>query len=174
MPTLIGRRAFLTTTLAAGIAARLQADTAAPSHWALLSDLHCPSDPADVYRGFYAQPNLIKAADAVAASKAQFCAISGDLARLTGEPADYATLKRLLGPITGKIPVGLTLGNHDHRANFESAFAAGGSGTRQKVARKYVLSFEWTDFRAVFLDTLIATNVTPGQVGNAQRRRLAE
>ena len=96
---------------------------------------------------------------AVAGSQAQFCAISGDLARLTGQPGDYETLRELLRPVLDKMPVGLSLGNHDHRTNFEKAFAAP-HGTRQKVGRKHVLSFEWTDLRAVFLDSLLETNVT--------------
>jgi Icc protein len=173
MPFVIDRRAFLKTALAAGLAARVHADTAAPSRWALLSDLHCPLDPKDVYRGFYAHEGVKTAVKAVAGSQAQFCAISGDLARLTGQPGDYETLRDLLRPVVDKMPVGLSLGNHDHRANFEKAFAAP-HGTRQKVGRKHVLSFEWTDLRAVFLDSLLETNVTPGQLGTAQRRWLAE
>lgn len=173
MPFVIDRRAFLKTALVTGLAARVQADTAVPSRWALLSDLHCPLDPKDVYRGFYSHENLKKAARAVADSPARFCAISGDLARLTGQPGDYETLRQLLLPVLDKMPVGLALGNHDHRGNFQKAFAAP-HGALQKVARKHVLSFEWTDLRAVFLDSLLETNVTPGQLGNAQRRWLAD
>lgn len=173
MPFLIDRRAFLKTALAAGFASRVYAQTAAPSKWALLSDLHCPLDAQDVYRGFYAHANLQKAAKAVAASDARFCAVAGDLARLTGQPGDYETLRTLLQPVVDKMPVGLTLGNHDHRTNFEKAFATP-SGTRQQVARKHVLSFEWSDLRAVFLDSLLETNVTPGQLGAAQRKWLGE
>jgi Icc protein len=173
MPFVIDRRAFLKTALAAGLAGRVHADTAVPSRWALLSDLHCPLDPKDVYRGFYAHEGVRTAVKAVAGSPSQFCAISGDLARLTGQPGDYETLRELLRPVVDKMPVGLSLGNHDHRANFEKAFAAP-HGTRQKVGRKHVLSFEWTDLRAVFLDSLLETNVTPGQLGTAQRKWLAE
>jgi hypothetical protein len=71
------------------------------------------------------------------------------------------------------MPVGLALGNHDHRANFTDAFDAP-AGTRHNIARKHILSFEWTDLRAVFLDSLLETNVTPGQLGTAQRRWLVE
>lgn len=173
MPFVIDRRTFLKSTLVAGLAARLHADTPAPSRWALVSDTHCPADPKDVYRGFYAHDGLKKAAGAVADSKAEFCAISGDLARLTGQPADYEAFRELVAPITGKMPVGLTLGNHDHRANFQKAFASP-NGTRQTVARKHVTTFEWTDLRAVFLDSLLETNVTPGQLGTAQRNWLGE
>jgi 3',5'-cyclic-AMP phosphodiesterase len=172
MPFLIDRRGFLTSALGAGIAARAQAETPAPARWALLSDPHCPLDPQDVYRGFHAHANLRQAAAAVARSDARFCAIAGDLSRLVGQPGDYTTLKELLQPVSNKMPVGLALGNHDHRVNFEAAFA-GGAGVRQKIPRKHVLSFEWSDWRAVFLDSLLETNVTPGQLGTAQRNWLA-
>lgn len=172
MPLPLDRRAFLKSSLAAGMAVRLQAAAPAPTRWALLSDLHCPLDPKDVYRGFYSHANLARTAAAVAKSEARFCAVTGDLARLTGQPGDYAALKELLGPVHARMPVGLALGNHDHRANFTAAFDTL-AGTRQKVARKHVLSFEWDNLRAVFLDSLLETNVTPGQLGNAQRAWLA-
>ncbi len=173
MPLVVDRRGFFRIAFAAGAAARLLADTAAPSRWALLSDLHCPVDRKDVYRGFYAYDNLTKAAASAAASPAQFCAIAGDLARLTGQPGDYETLRESLKALFDKMPAGMVLGNHDHRANFEKAFPSP-PGIRQKIARKHVVSFEWTDLRAVFLDSLLETNVTPGQLGTAQRRWLAE
>ena len=173
MPFLIDRRGFLRAALGAGFAARLQADSVAPARWALLSDTHCPADPKDAYRGFYAQENLRKAAGAVAKSSAQFCAHTGDMARLMGLPGDYDAFRELMGPVLDKMPVGLALGNHDHRANFENAFPTP-QGTRQRVARKRVLSVEWDDLRAVFLDSLLQTNLTPGQLGVAQRRWLAD
>src|SRR4051794_7816709 len=119
MPFVIDRRAFLKTAVAVGLAGRAFADTAAPSQWALLSDAHCPLDPKDVYRGFYPQEGLKRAVKSVADSPAQFCAISGDLARLTGLPGDYETFRELVRPVLDKMPVGLALGNHDNRANFE-------------------------------------------------------
>jgi 3',5'-cyclic-AMP phosphodiesterase len=173
MPFVIDRRSFLMTALGAGLAVQLKADTAAPSRWALLSDVHCPADPKDVYRGFYSHENLKIAAAGVAKSSARFCAMTGDLAGLTGMPADYQTFRELMAPVLDKMPVGLALGNPDHRANFEQAFPAP-QGTRQKVARKHVLTFEWEDLRAVFLDSLLGTNITPGQLGAAQRRWLAD
>jgi 3',5'-cyclic-AMP phosphodiesterase len=173
MPLAVDRREFFRIALAAGFAARLQADTGAPSRWALLSDLHCPLDRKDVYRGFHPYENLNQAAASVVASPARFCAITGDLARLNGQPGDYATLRESLKAVLDKMPAGMALGNHDHRANFEDAFPSP-QGTHQEVARKHVMTFEWADLRAVFLDSLLETNVTPGQLGTAQRRWLAE
>ncbi len=173
MPFAMDRRAFLKGALAAGFVTRLSADTGAPTSWALLSDLHCPEDPRDVYRGFYPHDNLKQVAKAVAASNAQFCAVTGDLARLTGNPGDYAALKELLHPVLDRMPVGMALGNHDSRKNFEQVFASL-AGTRQSVQRKHVVTLEWGDLRSVFLDSLLETNVTPGQLGTAQRQWLLD
>jgi 3',5'-cyclic AMP phosphodiesterase CpdA len=173
MPIVIDRRAFLTGALAAGFAARLRADVPAPTRWALLSDVHCPQDPTEAYRGLRPHESLKKVAKEVAASDAQFCAISGDLARLTGNPGDYDALKELLQPVLDKIPVGMSLGNHDHRLNFQKVFATT-PGKRLSAGRKHVVAVEWTDLRAVFLDSLLETNVTPGQLGNAQRQAMAD
>ena len=172
MPFVIDRRSFLKASFAAGFAIRLSAAEPAPAKWALVSDVHCPEDPIDVYRGFYPQENLKKAAKDVAGSDAQICAVCGDLARLTGNAGDYETLKNLLRPVLDKMPVGLLLGNHDNRQNFQKAFPSP-SGTRQSISGKQVVTMEWTDLRAVFLDSLLATNVTPGQLGSAQRQWLA-
>ena len=60
----------------------------------------------------------------VTASSVDGALIGGDLARLKGLPEDYARLKTMLAPIVDKMPVGMVLGNHDHRANFRVAFAA--------------------------------------------------
>jgi 3',5'-cyclic-AMP phosphodiesterase len=159
--------------LGAGFAARLFADGPAPGRWALISDTHCPADPKDVYRGFNPQENLRTTAAAAAKSPAQFCALTGDVARSQGLPADYDAFRELMAPVLDKMPVGLTTGNHDNRSNFDKAFSAA-QGTRQQVARKRVIAFEWTDLRAVFLDSLLDTTVTPGQLGVAQRRWLAD
>ena len=172
MPIFVDRRGFFRMALAAGMATRLEANTGAPSRWALLSDVHCPLDHKDAYRGFYPYEGLNRAVASVTASPAQFCAITGDLARLTGQTGDYETLRESLKPLLDKMPAGLSLGNHDNRANFEKVFASP-AGIRQNVVRKHVMSFEWDDLRAVFLDSLLETNVIPGQLGNAQRRWLA-
>jgi 3',5'-cyclic AMP phosphodiesterase CpdA len=173
MPFVVDRRAFLKSALAAGFTASLRADVAAPARWALLSDIHCPQNAAEEYRGFRPHDNLKRAAKEVAESEARFCAISGDLARLTGNPGDYETIKELMRPVFDKMPVGLALGNHDHRQNFQKAFPAP-SGVRRPTPRKHVVTIEWTDMRTVFLDSLLETNVTPGQLGAAQRQWLAD
>ncbi len=172
MPLVIDRRSFLRASLACGFVLRLRAAESAPSRWALVSDVHCSEDPNDSYRGFYPQANLKKAAKDIADSDATVCAVTGDLARLAGKPGDYEAFKTLFSPVLEKMPVGFALGNHDNRQNFRKAFASP-FGVRQPVPGTQVAALEWTDLRAVFLDSLLGTEVTPGQLGSAQRRWLA-
>jgi Icc protein len=50
---------------------------------------------------------------------ADYCILTGDLAD-DGAPESYAALKALLGELT--VPVLMTIGNHDLRANFQDCF----------------------------------------------------
>ncbi len=144
---------------------------AEPLHLALLSDLHIPEDTTNNYRGFYPYENLKTAAPLVAESGAKGAVLTGDLARLTGEPGDYAHLKQLLDPVMNKMPVAMTLGNHDHREHFLDAFTPA-SGERQNLQNKYVLVIDHPKVQLILLDSLLATNVTPGLLGKQQRRWL--
>ncbi len=140
-----------------------------PLRLALLSDTHIPADAAETYRGFSPVDNLSKVVPQVVASATDGALIGGDLARLEGLPGDYARLRGLIAPITTTMPVGLVLGNHDHRANFLAAFPeAPASGVKGKVAT----ARDTGGLRFVLLDSLLAPNVTPGQLGNAQREWL--
>jgi 3',5'-cyclic-AMP phosphodiesterase len=94
--------------------------------------------------------------------------ISGDLARLTGEPGDYQNLIRLLAPVTAKMPVAMALGNHDDRKNFKAAFASH-PGVAQEVQDRHVLALDAGPVRILVLDSLIMPNLTPGLLGKAQR-----
>ena len=69
---------------------------------ALISDTHIPEDKTNNYRGFYPYKNLEIIAPQIAATELSGTIITGDLARLTGEPGDYVNLKALLEPIAGK------------------------------------------------------------------------
>jgi len=88
---------------------------------ALLSDVHIPADVENNYRGFYPYRNLEKIVPDIVSASPDGVVIAGDLARLTGEPGDYANLKKLLSPLTEKTPVFMALGNHDNRENFLKA-----------------------------------------------------
>lgn len=99
--------------------------------------------------------------------------VNGDLARLAGEPADYQEFSSLLKPVVDKTPTLVTLGNHDHREHAQDAIGYG-RGTRQPVEKKLVTTIESGFVSLVFLDSLMATNIAPGQVGRAQRTWLAK
>ncbi len=142
-------------------------------HWALLSDTHIPANAEDSYRGFKPVENLKTVAAQVAAAKPESAFICGDLARLEGLPADYEQLKGLLAPVTDKAPTAMILGNHDNRKNFLAGFSSSQKGT-QSVQGKHVLVVDGPAVRFVFLDSLLQSNVTPGQLGKAQRSWLSE
>lgn len=144
-----------------------------PLRVALLSDTHIPADPAETYRGFSPVANLAKVVPQVAATPdLDAVLIGGDLARVKGLPEDYARLRDMLGPLTSALPVGMVLGNHDHRANFLAAFPPA-AGITPAVANKHTSSTDRGGLRFVLLDSLLAPDVTPGQLGNTQRQWLA-
>ncbi len=139
---------------------------------ALLSDLHIPDDVNNNYRGFYPYNNFRTAAKQVADSGLEATLITGDLARLTGEPGDYINLKQLLQPIAEKMPVAMALGNHDHREHFLEAFTTT-TAQKQELENKYVLVIDHPEIQLIILDSLMATNFTPGFLGKAQREWLS-
>jgi Icc protein len=173
------RRQFLAAagTAAASVTfARTATSSQAPARplrLALLSDTHIPANPAERYRGFSPVDNLAKVVPQVVATPVDGALIGGDLARLQGLPEDYARLRELLAPIVDKVPTGLVLGNHDHRTNFRQAFPAA-AGTQPPLANKHTSTREAGGLRFVLLDSLLAPDVTPGQLGSAQRAWLGE
>jgi len=138
------------------------------SRWALLSDTHIPEDVNNNYRGFYPYRNLEKIVPQLISSAPDCVAITGDLARLTGQAGDYANLKRLLTPLAEKTPVFMALGNHDNRDNFLKVFDEL-PGQKQSVAGKYVVVANTPPVRLIMLDSLFYVNKVPGLLGKAQR-----
>jgi Icc protein len=183
MPVLTGpcatRRQFLATIGAAAASltfaprtSRALQGASRPLRLALLSDTHVPANPAEEYRGFRPVDNLARVVTQVLATPAEGVLIGGDLARLQGLPEDYARLREVLAPVLAKMPAGLILGNHDHRENFRQTFPAAG-GAPPSLANKHTTTHEAGGLRFVLLDSLLATDVTPGQLGTAQRSWLA-
>lgn len=170
----IGRRQFLKSglMLAGGLALlgprRGWAADNRSAPWAFLSDTHIPADTENNYRGFYPYRNLEKILPQVAACGPKGLVVTGDLARLTGEVGDYENLSKLLTPVTDERPAYLALGNHDNLANFQKVFAKP-SGERQPVKKKHVLTVDAGPVRFLLLDSLLATNLTGGLLGKAQR-----
>lgn len=173
----IGRRAFLKHCAAgaATLAFTAVAQDSQPStknsstvHLALLSDTHVPADQEEQYRGFYPSKNLEQIVSQVVAAGPEAALISGDLARLTGQPGDYQRLHSILSPLSSRLPVVLGLGNHDHHENFKKAFPES-PGVNAQVNAKHVLIMEWNQLRLIMLDSLLSTNLTAGFLGKAQR-----
>lgn len=178
MPLVMDRRNFLLGTAAAGgflsHALRLRADPSAASELrlALLSDTHIAADASDTYRGFNPVGNLDKTIGQLAALPFDGVVVNGDLARLEGKPLDYARFAEMVDPLAGKSALIVTLGNHDDRRHARKALSRL-SGETQPVEQKLVSVFEAGPLRFVLLDSLLATNVAPGQLGKAQRDWLA-
>lgn len=169
------RRRFLNASLAAagGIIALTprrspaQVDQA-QSRWAFLSDTHIAADCENNYRGFYPYRNFEKTVAQLAADLPEGVVVTGDLARLTGQMGDYENLRKLLMPLVGQRPMYLALGNHDDRAVFLDVFEDR-PGQAQPVRDKHVVTVEAGPVRFILLDSLLATNQTPGLLGKAQR-----
>jgi Icc protein len=170
---LTNRRRFLQMTAwsAASIVTGRAAATSV--HWALLSDPHIAADPLNEHRGFRPAENLKKVVGEVVQVKPETIVVNGDLARLEGLPADYQAYKTAIAPLSESAPVCMTLGNHDHRKNFLGTFSQAHKGL-QPITEKYVLVLEQAPIRAILLDSLLATNLTPGLLGKAQRTWLGE
>jgi 3',5'-cyclic-AMP phosphodiesterase len=174
MPIVVDRRGFLKQTAAAALWAfskPLRAD--APFRVALLSDTHIAADPKDTFRGFFPHANLRKAVDQISAGQFQMLLVNGDMARLLGKPDDYKAFTSFIDPLAEKIPLVATLGNHDDRKNARAALTRR-AGETEPVQQKLVSTIDAGDLHFILLDSLLATNVTPGQLGKSQRTWLSE
>jgi len=141
------------------------------TRWAFLSDTHIPADVNNNYRGFYPYQNLQKIVPDIISASPDAVAITGDLARLSGEPGDYANLRKLLSPVAEKKPVFMALGNHDNRENFVKVFD-NIPGEKQPVRDKHIVVVNKAPIRLIILDSLLYANKVPGLLGKAQRQWL--
>jgi len=171
----ITRRRFLDISLAVagGVIALGPRRSAAgvengQARWAFLSDTHIAADPENNYRGHYPYRNLETAFTQIAADVPEGMVVTGDVARLTGQMADYENFKKLSLPLVGKRPIYLALGNHDDRKNFLDVFEKP-AGQRQPVKDKVVVTVDAGPVRFILLDSLLSTDVTGGLLGKAQR-----
>jgi 3',5'-cyclic AMP phosphodiesterase CpdA len=140
-------------------------------HWAVLSDIHIAADKGDTYRGFHPHENLKTVLEKLRGVNFDAMLVNGDVARLEGKPADYEMVTEYLNPVTEKLPIAITLGNHDDRKNARSAFASV-SGEVQPVEKKFVMTIDAGPCEFVLLDSLMVTNIAAGQLGNSQREWL--
>ena len=167
----IPRKQFLKTSLGLSAAALgFSASTfdytrAKDAHWALLSDTHVAGDPKDAYRGFIPYQNLQTVVPQVLAAGPAGVIINGDVARLSGEKSDYQQVRQLLTPLAQKLPVHMTLGNHDDRDNFRAAFTE----PVTLVEDRHVHVIEAPPVRMILLDSLLYVNKVVGLLGKMQR-----
>jgi Icc protein len=138
------------------------------ARWAFLSDTHIAADPDDRYRGFWPYRNLQEITSQLACDLPEGLVVTGDLARLKGQPEAYANLKTLLAPVAEKRPTYLGLGNHDNREDFFRTFEDD-ARTREAVDDKHVIVADGGPVRLIVLDTLYRINAISGMLGWLQR-----
>ncbi len=177
----ISRRRFLASSLAAGVGiltwreAPGQEPSGDANRWVLLADSHLAADRDRVERGVKMADNFGRVVSTVAAlnPKPAGVVLNGDAAFLKGEPGDYALLGELLKPLAdARIPVHLTLGNHDHRENFRAGLIRGMD--RTPLMSRHVSVLETARANWFLLDSLDRVNGTPGELGREQLAWLAQ
>jgi 3',5'-cyclic AMP phosphodiesterase CpdA len=178
----MNRRSFIQTglaafgtlvTLNAGCSPGLMKDDEKETRLALLADTHIPEDVENNYRGFYPYRNLQKVVPDIISVSPDGVIVAGDLARLTGQPGDYANLKELFDPVAEKTPVFMALGNHDNRENFLKVFDET-PGDKPDLKGKHVVVVKKASVRMIILDSLLYVNKVPGLLGKAQRQWLED
>jgi Icc protein len=169
VPFILDRRRFLHSLMVAGIAGSARMSAAnSETRVALLSDTHIAADPQDTFRGFYPHRNLEKVCGQLDQNRFDMLVINGDLARQTGEAADYAALRSFVNPLAEKMPVIFGLGNHDDRKNARAQMSER-TGDVQPVEKKFVSTVDAGPVQFVLLDSLMVTNIAAGQLGKKQR-----
>lgn len=146
------------------------AENADDSRWALFSDTHIDANADLIFRDTHLADHLRSCVRQVEAlqEKPAGVFINGDCARLDGQPGDYSTLLSLLKPLSlAGLPLHLTLGNHDHRANFWTESKQ--NEAAHPVQSKHVSVVESRRANWILLDSLDKTNVTPGLLDQEQR-----
>lgn len=101
----------------------------------------------------------------------QAAMILGDIAYRFGLPDDYAAAKPVITKMAEHFPVCLTMGNHDVRENFLSAFAP--TAPTDPAAPRSIIVINHAPLRFIILDSLYRVDVVPGLLGFRQREWLA-
>lgn len=176
---LLSRRRFLSGSLAAGAGLlagrRLEAAAVDAHRVALLSDPHISGKRNEVARGVNMAAHLEQVAGEVLAAESRpaVALVAGDCAFNVGTPEDYAVLVDLVKPLRAAgVPVHLALGNHDHRMNFFKGIAAA-DRSATPVEDRQVALVAMPRANWFVLDSLDATNKTPGVLGESQLAWLA-
>lgn len=176
----VSRRRFLGTAAAASLVTlRLPAAETPrvdPDRWAFLADTHIAADPKQPRNGVVMSDNLQQVLQEILQLDVRPAGafLNGDCAVTKGEAGDYATLASLLKPLSaGGVPLHMTLGNHDDRANFRAGFEQ--SLPKQPLLEsKHVSVVESRHANFFLLDSLDIVNATPGKLGGEQLGWLAK
>jgi Icc protein len=150
----------------------LRGDESKATRIALLSDTHIDADKTKVSRDVNMSDHLTQAWQGVtaAAARLQAAILHGDIAHLRGELADYRQVAQLLMP-TGKaaVPLHFLMGNHDRRDTFREVLR---TSSASLLDSHHVSILETPHANWFLLDSLEATNKTPGLIGEAQLKWL--
>lgn len=175
------RRTFLRRAALAGAALFATrhlpaAEAGASSRWALLSDTHIGPKPETIARETNMADHLRAVVKEITALPTAPTAvfINGDCALKAGLVDEYATFTPLLQPLTAaRLPVHMTLGNHDDRANFWKALNHASDAARP-VQSKHISVIESAHANWFLLDSLDVVDKPPGKLDTAQRDWLAK
>ncbi len=182
MPIHITRREFVAGSFVAGAGilgiqeSWASMDDRDPDRWALLSDTHIPSTRDTKREDVSMSDHLIRVSKEVVDLKRMPSGvfINGDCAYLSGLPEDYALLNELLRPFKdAKLPLHMTLGNHDSRETFWAS-VKGATEKSRPLQSKHVSVIEAKRANWFLVDSLDKTNVTPGLLGDEQLKWLAK
>lgn len=177
----VSRRGFLAGSLAAGAALssqRLLADSpAVDAHrFVLMADTHVWEFRDREHRQTKPAENFAAAIRQIVALRPQPAGVllAGDCVYIQGNPGDYEVLAAEVDALSqAGIAVSFALGNHDHRQNFWTAFAAKRPKAEPPVAERHVGVVETPRANWFLLDSLDKTNVTPGLLAERQLLWLA-
>ncbi len=177
----ISRRSFLAGSAAVMTSLTIPrlgwgAEASDPNSFALLADTHIPDRPDIVAREVNMTDNLRRVVRELCAleRKPAGVIVNGDCAYLKGLAEDYANLASCVAPLAeAKLPLHLTMGNHDDRSQMYGAIAAQRL-EHPPVESKHVSIVESPHANFFLLDSLQEVNVVTGELGQAQRAWLAK
>ena len=173
----LSRRKFLKRAALAGAAAafapssyaRLFGKARDKHTFAIFSDTHIAADAALEHGGINMADNFAAGVRELAAWPVKPAAVimNGDLAFKSGQPEDYPTFGKLIAPVRALAPIHLSLGNHDQRENFWSAFPHDAIRPGATLSRQATV-FAGDRANWFLLDSLDVTDHTPGELGTDQ------
>jgi len=173
------RRAFLNRLALGGASLTLAgalprpalggADEPSGGYVALLADTHIDADAGKLVHGDVNLSANFRAvvADVLAQPEPPAAlVVVGDLALKNGKAGDYERFLEIVAPLRERgIPIHLTLGNHDDRANFRQALKR----EDDVAADRCSAVVEAAGLRLILLDSLDQVDQVPGLLGDSQR-----